>query len=992
MEEISISKIYKRKKNDRDIFQELMPFKVKEILLVATYYDSYTIVREGQFSDKIVGEYLQLNLYAAPRFTSVATNEEALKALEDRHYDMVILMAGLDKESPLELSQQVKKINADIPVLVLVNNNSDLAYFDRAADKIKNNIDRVFVWNGSTKIFMAMTKYIEDKKNLQPDTKNGDVRVILLAEDSVKYYSRYLPLLYTSVMTQTQKVISDEGDIDELHKILKMRARPKVILVSTFEDAVDVVDKYLDKLLCVISDVRFARDGKLDDDSGVDLIRYVQSKNMKIPCLMQSHDTDNAIRAMQVDADFINKNSDTLALDIYNFIYTKLGFGDFVFRNQSGTRVAMAKSMEEFEEHLKHIPDESLLYHSRRNGISTWLMARGEINIAKKLRRYQIEDFKSVKELRKFCLDVFEASRIKQLRGRIIRFRPNIVNSNHYIVRMGRGSLGGKGRGLAFLSNFIENTYFKKLIKYINISIPKTAVIGVDEYDNFIEKNNLYDQIYLDKNYNKVKELFLKGDIPDKLRDKLRLYLKEIHNKPLAVRSSGLFEDSLMQPFAGVYATYLLPNNDPDLEVRYQQLVTAIKLIYASIFTPEAQSYFNAVDYKIEEEKMAVIIQEVVGQEYNGKYYPNISGVAQSYNYYPFSYMKPEDGFAVLGIGLGKYVVGGEKTHRFCPQYPKLQLASVEDQVKDSQKYFYAIDMHKEKIDLIKDGEDAVTVKYDLSEAEKDGNLLHCASVYDYQNDRLEPDLKLRGPRVVDFANILKYDQVPIANALNVLLNIFKQAMGAPVEIEFAVDLSKGKEGMPTFHLLQIKPLIRQEMSVDIDLDKVDRNKLVMLANKGMGNGTVKHIRDVIYMNLPKFDRTKTEDMADEMEVLNQKLKEQDRQYVLFGPGRWGTRDRFTGIPVLWSQISNAKVIVEQGLDDFPLDASLGSHFFHNVTSMNVGYFSVKNNNEQNFVNMEILEQQEVIEETEYFKHVRFKEPLEIMMDGKKQTSVISYQ
>ena len=991
MEEISISKIYKRKKSDRDIFQELMPFKVKEILLIATYYDAYTIVREGQFSDKIVGEYLQLNLYAAPRFTSVATNEEALEALQNRNYDMVILMAGLDKESPLELSQQIKTVNPEIPVLVLVNNNSDLAYFDRAADKIKNNIDRVFVWNGSTKIFMAMTKYIEDKMNLQPDTKSGDVRVILLAEDSVKYYSRYLPLLYTSIMTQTQKVISDEGDIDELHKILKMRARPKVILVSSYEDAVEVVDKYLENLLCVISDVRFAREGKLDDDSGVDLIRYVQAKNMKIPCLMQSHDTDNAIRAMQVDADFINKNSDTLALDIYNFIYTKLGFGDFVFRNQSGTRVAVAKSMEEFEEKLKFVPDESLLFHSKRNGISTWLMARGEINVAKKLRRYQIEDFKSVKDLRKFCLDVFEASRIKQLRGRIIKFRPNIVNSNHYIVRMGRGSLGGKGRGLAFLSNFIENIYFKKLIKDINVSIPKTAIIGVDEYDNFIEKNNLYDQIYLDKNYKKVKELFLKGDIPEKLGDKLRQYLEEI-NKPIAVRSSGLFEDSLMQPFAGVYATYLLPNNDPDIEVRYKQLVTAIKLIYASIFTPEAQSYFSAVDYKIEEEKMAVIIQEVVGQEYNGKYYPNISGVAQSYNYYPFSYMKPEDGFAVVAIGLGKYVVGGEKTHRFCPEHPKLQLASIEDQIKDSQKYFYAIDLNKEEIDLEKDGEDAVTVKYELSEAEKDGNLLHCASVYDFQNDRLEPDLSLRGPRVVDFANILKYNQVPIAHALSVLLNIFKQAMGAPVEIEFAVDLSKGKDGNPTFHLLQIKPLIRQEMSVEIDMSKVDKEKLILLANKGMGNGKVDHIRDVIYMDISKFDRTKTEEMAEEMELLNQKMKEQDRQYVLFGPGRWGTRDKFTGIPVLWSQISNAKVIVEQGLEDFPLDASLGSHFFHNVTSMNVGYFSVKSNTEYNFVNVEVLEQQELVEQVHYFKHVRFKEPLEILMDGKKQTSVISFK
>ncbi|RZT96952.1 response regulator receiver domain-containing protein [Ancylomarina subtilis] len=991
MEEIAISKIYKRKKNDRDIFQELMPFKVKEILLVATYYDAYTIVREGQFSDKIVGEYLQLNLYTAPRFTSVATNEEALQAMDERNFDIVILMAGLDKESPLELSQEIKKKQPDLPVLVLVNNNSDLAYFDKAADKIKNNIERVFVWNGSTKIFMAMTKYIEDKMNLAPDCKIGDVRVMLLVEDSVKYYSRYLPLLYTSVMTQTQKVISDEDDIDEMHKILKMRARPKVILVSSYEDAVEIVDKYLENLLCVISDVRFARDGKLNDDAGVDLISYVQDKHLRIPCVMQSHDTDNAMRAFQVNADFINKNSDTLALDIFNFIHLKLGFGDFVFRNQSGTQVAMAKSLEDFEEKLKYIPDESLLFHSKRNGISTWLMARGEINIAKKLRRYQISDFKTVRELRQFCLDVFEASRLKQLRGRIIKFRPSLANSNHYVIRLGRGSVGGKGRGLAFLSNFTENISFQKLIKDINITIPRTAIIGVDEYDNFLEANNLLDKIYNEKNYDEIKKQFLDAQLPEKLRKKLRLYLEKM-DMPLAVRSSGLFEDSLMQPFAGVYATYLLPNNHEDFEVRFEHLVTAIKLVYSSIFTPEAKAYFSAVDYKIEEEKMAVILQEVVGQEYNGKFYPNISGVAQSYNYYPFSYMKPEDGFAVLGLGLGKYVVGGEKTHRFCPEHPKLQLASIEDQVKDSQNYFYAINMESDQLNLLEDGEDAATHKYDLAVAEKDGNLLHCASVYDGRNDRIEPDLNLRGPRVVDFANILKYSQMPLAQTLSILLNIFKQAMGAPVEIEFAVDLSKGKNGLPTFNLLQIKPLIRQEMSVEIDMSKVDKDKLVLLADKGMGNGKIDHVRDVIFMDVSKFDRTKTEEMAEEMALLNQKMKEQDREYVLIGPGRWGTKDRFTGIPVLWSQISNAKVIVEQGLEDFPLDASLGSHFFHNVTSMNVGYFSVKSNLATSFVNEDILNQQELVEHVHYFKHVRFAKPLEILMDGKKQISVISFK
>lgn len=986
-ENISFSSLYKRRKTDRDIFQELMPNKVKEVLLIATLYDSYSIVREGQFSDKIFGEYLQLNLYAAPRFTSVSTDEDALRVLNSRHFDMVIIMAGVDKEIPLRIAEDIHFVNSRIPILLLVNNNSDLAYFQNAAEGIPA-IDRVFVWNGNSNVFLAMIKYIEDKKNVSRDIKLGNVRVILLVEDSVQYYSRYLPLLYTSVMTQTQNLVSDDST-DELHKILKMRARPKVLLVSNYEEAVSIINNYKEYLLCVISDVRFAKGGKDDEDAGVELLKFVK-RNLRfpIPILLQSHDVSNASRARKIGADFINKNSDSLALDISTFINVKLGFGDFIFRNGNGQKIALARNLHEFEELVAKVPVESLVYHARRNAFSTWLMARGEINIAEALLPYRVEDFEEPSRIRDLCLTVFNKIREKKNRGQIVNFDPNLVQSNRYVLRLGRGSLGGKGRGLAFISSLIENIDLKKLIPGINIRLPSTAIIGSMEFDKFLEMNNLYDIAYHQKEYDVIRDNFLASELSITLKERLFQYVQRM-KQPLAIRSSGLFEDSLLRPFSGVYATYLIPNNHEDVNVRFEQLMTAVKLIYSSIFTPDAQAYFEAINYKIEEEKMAVIIQAVVGHEYNQRFYPTISGVAQSYNYYPFSYMEPEDGFAVSAVGLGMLVVGGEKAYRFCPKYPGLNNGAIHDQIRDSQRYFYAIDMNQSDFDLMTGGETAAIKKYRISDAEKDGILAHCASTYDAENDYLEPGIFRKGPRVIDFANILKYEHIPLSDTLNLMLRLFKHAMGSPVEIEYAVDLEEGEHGFPTFHLLQIKPLIRREEEVEIDLDSVDHDNLLMLSKRGMGNGKIEGIRDVVYVDVDAFDKTKTREIAREIHELNQKLGAEERSYVLIGPGRWGTRDPFTGIPVLWANISQAKVIVEMGLPDFPLDASLGSHFFHNVTSMNVGYFSVPHEKGGDVLNLSILEQQELIWTGTYIKHVRFKKELDILMDGRKQAAII---
>lgn len=984
---VELSKIYKRKKTDQDIFQELMSFKVTEVLLVATYYDSYSIVREGRFFDKIFGEYLQLNLFSAPRITSVATYDEALSLMAERKFDMVILMAGLDKKMPVSLSREIRRSYPYLPILLMVNNNEDLKYFDEPSSP-GGSIDKVFVWNGDSRVFLAMIKYVEDKLNAENDVKVGDVRIILLVEDSQRYYTRYLPMLYSIIMTQTQNILTEETS-DQTHKILKMRVRPKVLLVSTYEEAVEIVDKYLDNLICVISDVKYSRNGQPDENAGVDLIRYVKSK-VNLPTLLQSSDPGNAKKAEEVGADFIDKNSDTLSMDIYNFIHQKLGFGNFVFTNSRGVTLATARNLKEFIRCLKEVPPESLLYHARRNGISTWLMARGEISIAKRLRPYRIEDFESTTKLRQKILDVFEEARIERMRGRVVQFDPAMVNMDRFVMRIGDGSFGGKGRGLAFLSNFIENIDFASIVPDLNIKIPPTTIVGAAEFTTFLEKNNLLKSIYEEKDFDQIKQKIINAKLSNEVERKLRQYI-EYMDAPIAVRSSGLFEDSLLQPFAGVFSTYVLPNNDPNPEVRFNQLATAVKLVYASIFSPTARAYFDAVHYKIDEEKMAVIIQKLVGQKAHNRFYPHVSGVAQSFNYYPFSYMKPGDGFAVICVGLGKYVVGGEKAWRFCPRYPGLELSSLSDQIKDSQEYFYAVDLEEDNADLLNDGEDAFIRKLDISEAEEDGNLKHCATVYDINNDRLVNDFSIRGPRVLNFADILKYDLVPLPRTLDMLLRYFREAMGAPVEIEFALDLDEGDKGNPTLWLLQIKPLIRLEKHLDVDFSEVEDERVILKSEKGMGNGRYNHIRDVIFMNVDKFDRTKTREMAAEMAGINKKMEKEEREYVLIGPGRWGTRDPFTGIPVYWSQISHARVIVEMGLPDFPLDASLGSHFFHNVTSMNVGYFSVHTKNKNEFVDLEFLSNQQVIDNTGYFIHVRFDKPLTILMDGKQQKAVVMW-
>lgn len=982
-----LQKFLNKHNADRDLLHDLMPFKVKEILLIANLYDAYSIEKEGRFSDHILGEYNQLNLTSLPRVTGVSNEEEALEALENKHFDLVILMMGVDKKTPLKIAGTLKRKYSYIPTFLLLNNNSDLAVL-RGEKRDLSSIDNIFIWNGDSKVFFAMVKLIEDKVNVDNDTKLGLTRVILLVEDSPKYYSRYLPMLYKIIMEQTQRLIEDVNT-DDLYKVLKMRARPKILLAGTYEEAMDIFTKYKDYFLCVISDVCFPKDNELDDIAGFEFIKYVKENVMNLPTVLQSSNPDNAKKSYEIKSNFINKNSESLLQDLKSFINYHLGFGHFVYRDNQGRQIAVAKSMDEFESYLKTVPEDSLIYHAVKNQFSLWLMARGEIQIAKIINPLKITDFNSPNQLRDFLINILRLYRNEQEKGKIVNFSESAVLEENNIVSLAPGALGGKGRGLAFINTLIYNFKFKELLPLINVRTPRTSIIGTEEFDIFIESNHLVDKIYNISDYEELRKEFIEGELSYSLKKKLKVFLKLI-TRPIAVRSSSLFEDSINQPFSGIFETYILPNIHHDFDERLKQLMNAIKLVYASIYSKNARTYFKAIDYKVEEEKMAVVLQEVVGNPFDKYYYPHISGTAQSHNYYPVSHMKPDEGFAVAALGLGQYVVEGEKAFRFSPSYPTLEIISTKDLYKGSQVYYYAVNLANENVNLL-EGEDAGLIKLDINEAEKHGTLKHLASVYDPENDRVSPGLDSYGPRIINFANILKYEYIPLSKTINVILDVVKEALGSPVEIEFAVDLTKDKRGLASFYLLQIKPLVCNEDDYNIDVNTIDKDHLVLYSEKTMGNGKLQHIKDVIFVMPESFNNIKTIEMKDEIDELNQQLQEEGKQYVLIGPGRWGTRDKFIGIPVAWPQISNAKIIVEMSLDDFPLDASLGSHFFHNVTSMNVGYFSVNHKSIKDRINWNILNSQKVIHEKKYFKHVEFEKPLTITMDGRKRISAITW-
>ncbi len=974
---------------DKYIYFDMMRYKIKHILFVSTLYDAFTLENEDSFFARFMGEIYQYSLFSVPRITGASTADEALELLETTHFNLVILMAGVDREAPVELSRKIREKHENLPVYLLLNRKSDVKYFEELAPTIPS-VDKLFVWDGDSLILFAIVKITEDKVNVENDTRVGLVRVILLIEDSPNYYSKYIQNLYDIVFNHIKQLLP-ETEKNELEKMRRIRSRPKILHARNYEEATAIFNKYHDFMLCVISDVEFEKAGKLDNEAGVKFIRYVKSHISNLPIVLQSSEKSNERIAKNLDVTFINKNSETLFNDLKHFLNHYLGFGHFIFRNKKGEKIGVAKSLREFETLLKEIPDESFELHASENQLSLWLMQRGEIQLARTLNMLSVDMFKTIEESRQHLLRTIKSHREEKKKGKILSFDETAIIDEKNIVSFSGGALGGKGRGLAFINTLISNIEFPVLADQINITTPITVIIGTNEFQQFIVKNKLFDKIFDPAiSYQRLRELFMKANLSAGLVKKLKVLIAQI-DKPIVVRSSSNSEDSINQPFAGVFDTYIVPAGANKKQV-FEHVASAIKMVFASTYSPKARNFFSIIHHKIEEEKMAVVIQELVGSQNGDYYYPHISGVAQTYNYYPVASMKPEEGFSVIGFGLGTYVVDGWKSYRFSPKYPAISMYSIKDLLNSSQVKFFAVDCLKPKIDFVKDGEHAALKLLDIYDAVPHGTLKHCVSVYNPDNDRLEPGDYGAGPLVVDFANILQYNYIPLAQTISTILNTVQEAFGSPVEIEYAVDLDTSKNGLPSFYLLQIKPLVGEHLSKKINLEKIDKSQMLLYTKSSIGNGFINDIHDIIYVDVKKFNKLKTIEMAEEIDALNKIMKDYDRNYILIGPGRWGSRDQFVGIPVNWSQISKARIIVEISLQNFPLDYSLGSHFFHNVTSMNIGYFSVQHFSSTDFIRWDEIEKNPLENQTKYFKHVRLNKPISVLMDGKHRTSAIVYR
>jgi len=974
---------YNKFKQSEDIFHNLMKKKVSDILLVSTFYDAFIFEQDGRLSDQIYGEYRQLNLSTAPRIVSVPTGEQALEMLKQKRYDLVITMMRIGEISPFDLSKEIKNIHPDLPILLLLNGSHDIGLIDKANHDL-DCIDNVFSWHGDSKIFLTMVKYIEDFWNVENDTEKGSVRVILLVEDSIHYYSMFHSLLYEEILKQTQKLIDEE--LDDISKRRRMRGRPKVLLCHNYEKAIELYEKYREYIIAVISDISYQKDGREDPVAGLKLIRNLRNRDADCPILLQSSELKNKAEAEKLNVHFLHKTSKRLLHDLRDFILKNSGFGPFIFRFEDGREITRINTVEEFVSVLENVPDESLLYHSRQNSFSAWLTAHGEFLFAKRIHDLKVSDFDSTKQIREHLIALFKEVRYTKYRGKVIQFFPGSLHIEEEIIRLAEGSLGGKGRGLAFMNSLFAAMDFSNQYDNINVRIPKTVIIGTNEFDEFLERNDINIDIIHNYSDKKINQLFLKGNLSEKLKNRLKELIQN-WNVPLAVRSSGLLEDSQTQPFAGVYSTYMLPNNEVDNQERQYKLQNAIKLIFASPFKKNAGKYFRSINVKTEEEKMAVIIQEIVGSIHEERFFlPDISGVCQSYNFYPIKDMKHEDGITSLVVGLGKEVVDGGLSFRFCPRYPKIDLQKPVETVKYNQKGFYAVDLKNEDIDLCS-GEEATLKRISLSKDKLENMFRDFTSVWDYHNLRFDDKSFAEGSRILTFRNIIHYNRIPLSNILSRLMEIGKISLGVPVEIEFALNLSN--QNHPAFYLLQIRPLSVNQEKVDLDLTKIDKQDICLLSRQAIGNGQIEGVRDIVLIDPATFDNTKTVEMAKEIGAINQKMQKEKKHYVLLGPGRWGSSDRFLGIPVRWEQIDRAKVIVETSLNNFTVEASQGSHFFHNLVTMNIIYVSVPADSTTNFIDWEWLNQQKIITRKKYTLHLEIEQPLTIKIDGHAGTSVI---
>ncbi len=968
-----------------------MANKVGDILLVSCPYDAFIMEEEGRLSNRIINEYRGLNLSKPPRLTWVSSAEEAFMWLGKKHFDLILAMPSLDGMDVHAFGEEVKKRYSELSFFLLLHNTCDIDHY--TCDDTNTVVDRTYIWGGNADLLLAIIKNFEDEMNVAFDTQNAKVRVIIMVEDSPYHYSAFLPVLYKHIVLQTQSVIDES--INEEHRLLKMRGRPKVLVAHNYEKAISLYEQYKPYVLSVFSDMRYPKAGKEDEYAGLKLLTKIKSEIPDLPMLILSTEEENREIVTHIPAIFINKNSSNLHDQIKTFFVSQLGFGAFVFRMPNGEEIARASGMRAMEKLITEIPDESILFHAKNHDFSRWLMARSEIDFALSLKPYHIDDFTNPQELKQFLIDSIRARRKGTRQGHVIEFDSEKFDSDTDFMKIGSGSMGGKARGLAFMASQIkrDSSLGKKFPK-VEISIPQTFVIATDGFNMFVEENNLARLLESDRELDDslVIDRFVKAKFPDWLEKNLKIYLANVRY-PIAVRSSSLFEDAHYQPFAGLYNTYMLPNSEPSLAKRLERLILAIKLVYASTYLKAPRSYARSTMHRTEDEEMAVILQQLTGMHYKNYFYPTISGVAQSYNFYPIAHLKAEEGVTYIALGLGKIVMEGGKTLRFCPKYPQFlpQFSVVDDILENSQKCFYALNTDDFPVNgsFVGDStEDPTLVRLDLSDAVDHPAVRLLSSTFHVQDNRIRDSFSTKGFPVLTFANILKYNSFPLAEILEEVTKIGSRWMGSSVEVEFAVNLPVDGDRNPEFSLLQIRPMgrYRQNLGVKITQEAID--KAFCYSSLSLGNGEYKGIYDVVYVDPVTFDPGKTIEIAAEINKINGLFNENNRKYVLIGPGRWGSSDRWLGIPVGWNDISNVGVMLETTIESIKADPSQGSHFFQNITSLGISYITVSDKGDD-FINYDFFSCQACENRTQYLKHIHFDTPIKILVDGKTSQAVL---
>ena len=967
-------------------FQNLMRHRIRDILLVTSLYDLYLFEEDGRFDELISNEYQHLNLSHTPELTRVSSGKEAVVlAAKERRFDLILTTLHVEDMSAVQLAREAREADVKIPIVLLAYDSRELAQLWAQRDNAA--FDQIFVWGGDYKLIVSIIKYLEDRMNVDHDTRLVGIQSIIFIEDNIRSRSAILPILYTELWKQSHRLIS-EG-INLSHKALRTVARPKILTCGNYEEAWKYFITYREHILGVISDIDFPRGGHPDNEAGFRFAKAARAVNPYLPILLQSRAQGYEREAEALNFSFIAKDSPDFAGQLRRFMTEYFSFGDFIFRIPGGREVGRASDLESLREQLQFVPEESVRYHAEQNHFSNWLKARTEFRLAEKIQRFKASDYPDVEGIRHTLISSLGAYRRSQQQGLITEFERNSFDPALSFARIGGGSLGGKARGLGFLNMLINDYEVRGRFAGAHISVPTAVVIGAEIFDQFLDRNNLRKFALESRDDAEITRRFLNGVFPEEPLGDLAAFMTLIR-EPLAVRSSSVLEDSQYHPFAGVYQTYMIPNEHPDRFVRLGRLVATIKRVYASTFYQCAKDYFDAAEYQHEEEKMSVIVQKMVGTRHGARFYPDFAGVAKSYNYYPAAPQKPGDGIVTMALGLGKTIVDGGAAVRFCPKYPDhLPRFSPSDESSgDNQTQFYALDMEAPPIG---EGEtqDMRVRSYDLHDAETDGVLQKVASTYSFENDAMYDGVSRDGLRVVTFAPILRHKIFPLSEIVEFLLDMGNWGMGAPVEMEFAVNMSVPPGEPRQFSMLQMRPMGLRRESESIELEAVAGERLICRSERTLGHGVYEDIRDIVYVDAEKFERSGSREAAEEIATFNEKLISRRRPYLLIGIGRWGSLDPWLGIPVKWSQIAGARGIIEAEFRDMDVDPSQGSHFFHNITSFRVGYFTVNLRNRDGFLDWPWLRSLPAVGEKKYTKHVRLDDPITMKIDGHRNKGVI---